>query len=40
MSDYNFPKISKEERIAILKELEDNKPELFKVLIDFTYESY
>jgi len=40
MSDYNFSKIDKSERIAILKTLEENKPELFKVLKDFTYESY
>lgn len=40
LSDYNFPKISSEERVAILKDLEGNKPELFKVLLDFTYESY
>ena len=40
MSNYNFSILSSEERITILKTIEKNKPELFKVLIDFTYESY
>ena len=40
MSNDNFSKISSEIRVTILKTLEDTKPELFKVLKDFTYESY
>ena len=37
---YQFSKINSQKRIAILRFLETSKPELFKVLKDFTYESY
>jgi len=40
LSNHNFPNINKEERITVLKTFEENKTELFKVLKDFTYESY
>ena len=40
LSNHKFSKIDKSERITILKTIEENKPELFKVLKDFTYESY
>ena len=39
-SNSGFSDISKDERIDILKDLEQTEPELFKVLKDFTYESY
>lgn len=40
LSDHNFPSSAKEERVKVLTSLEQNKPELFGVLKDFTYESY
>ena len=39
-SNSGFSDISKDERIDILRNLEQTEPELFKVLKDFTYESY
>ena len=39
-SDSGFSKLTKEERINILINFEQTEPELFKVLKDFTYESY
>ena len=39
-SNSGFSGITKEERIDILKKFEQSEPELFKVLKDFTYESY
>ncbi|UCD62001.1 MAG: gluconate 2-dehydrogenase subunit 3 family protein [Flavobacteriaceae bacterium] len=35
-----FSKINSEKRIAVLITIEQTEPELFKVLKDFTYESY
>jgi len=35
-----FSKLNKEKRITILTAIEQTEPELFKVLKDFTYESY
>ena len=40
LSNDNFSEFSSEKRIAILKKMEETKPELFKVLLNFTYESY
>jgi len=40
LSNHNFTTINKDERITILKTIEGNNPKLFKVLKDFTYESY
>jgi hypothetical protein len=39
-SNTSFTKLEKEERITILTNMEQTDPELFKVLKDFTYESY
>jgi hypothetical protein len=39
-SNSSFSKINSEERIHILNNFEQTEPELFKVLKDFTYESY
>ena len=39
-SDASFTDINKKERINILTQFEQTEPELFKVLKDFTYESY
>jgi len=39
-SNSNFSKLNKEKRIAVLTTIEQTEPELFKVLKDFTYESY
>jgi len=39
-SNSKFTELSKDERIIILTNLEQTEPELFKVLKDFTYESY
>lgn len=36
----SFPKLKREERIAVLKIIEHKQTELFNVLKDFTYESY
>lgn len=36
----NFSKLNKEKRINVLTTIEQTEPELFKVLKDFTYESY
>lgn len=38
--DTGFTDLNKEERINILTNFEQTEPELFKVLKDFTYESY
>lgn len=38
--DVEFSKINKQQRISVLILLEQSAPELFKVLKDFTYESY
>lgn len=35
-----FSKVNGEDRIAVLTSLEQTEPELFKILKDFTYESY
>lgn len=40
ISYFGFSDLSKVERIIILSHLEQSEPELFKVLKDFTYESY
>ena len=37
---YQFTKIKSAERIAVLKHIEEHQPQLFKVLKEFTYESY
>lgn len=39
-SNSNFSRLNREERIKVLTNLEQSEPELFKVLKDFTYESY
>lgn len=39
-SNSNFSKLNKEERIKVMIAIEQSEPELFKVLKDFTYESY
>ncbi len=39
-SNASFSDLNKEERINILTNFEQTEPELFKVLKDFTYESY
>lgn len=39
-SNSSFSDLNKEERINILTNFEQTEPELFKVLKDFTYESY
>ena len=40
LSDHKFSTVAQEDRIRVLKTLEESKPELFTVLKDFTYESY
>ena len=40
LSNMSFSKLESQERIAVLTSLEQSVPELFKVLKDFTYESY
>jgi len=39
-SNAGFSDLKKEERVNILRNFEQTEPELFKVLKDFTYESY
>jgi len=39
-SNSGFSKLNNVKRIAVLTTIEQTKPELFKVLKDFTYESY
>jgi hypothetical protein len=39
-SNSSFSKLNKEKRINVLTSIEQTEPELFKVLKDFTYESY
>ena len=39
-SNSSFSNLNKEERVTILTSFEQAEPELFKVLKDFTYESY
>ena len=39
-SNSSFSKLNREKRINILTTIEQTEPELFKVLKDFTYESY
>jgi len=38
--DIVFSKLKSDDRVTVLKSIEQNKPELFKVLKDFTYEAY
>ncbi len=39
-SRYQFSKMGSPERVTVLKALEEQHPDVFKVLKDFTYESY
>lgn len=39
-SNSSFSKLNKEKRINVLTSIEQTEPDLFKVLKDFTYESY
>jgi len=39
-SNSSFAKLNSSEQTEVLKQLEQSEPELFKVLLDFTYESY
>lgn len=39
-SNSGFSRLNKEKRIKVLTTMEQSEPELFKILKDFTYESY
>lgn len=39
-SNSDFANLDNKERISVLTSIEQDHPELFKVLLDFTYESY